>query len=386
MGFGAYTEYRLFEQKPFPEFLLEDFGYYQTALQNALTRQPVYLPSIGTGYLYPLPALFWVEIFEIFDNLWLRAGIFWVINTLLVIWLIDGVRRHYGYSFVQTWYWYPLALGYAPFLETLHIGQINILTLWGIFFMFFWQERNPLYTAVGWVIAVLSKVSPILFFPYLIVHKKYRVLGVAFILGMTLLILSAIRYGWDAFFDYPQTFRWLLTQFRFGENPQAFAIRLKYLTRPEIFQPFLQIFPVWGQNFLASLAIFLSNHLLVQKILTLVTLSAIGISSVLTFLGRQPREPLFLVTLLTMTLSPNIMWYHHYVFLLLPVFVMIAWLRLNTRIVLWCLVGLLTVQWQRTVFPYGLLVHIWGHLSWLMVLTWQIRLFWRERSKIWQAE
>jgi hypothetical protein len=72
---------------------------------------------------------------------------------------------------------------------------------------------------------------------------------------------------------------------------------------------------------------FTAEYLAIHRLLTACLLLAIVASGLLTYFGKQPREPLFIVTALGMTLSPNVMWYHHYVFLLLPLFIWMGWSR-----------------------------------------------------------
>ncbi len=68
-----------------------------------------------------------------------------------------------------------------------------------------------------------------------------------------------------------------------------------------------------------------------------------------------------------MILSPNILWYHHYVFFLLPMLVWIGWQRKNNLVTIWCLTGMLITQFDYFLLTGGLLVHIFGHLSILIV-------------------
>lgn len=78
----------------------------------------------------------------------------------------------YGYKINQTWYWYVLCLSFAPFLELIYVGQINVITLFGIFLLFFYS--SPLVGSFGLSMAVLTKVSPALFFGYLITQRKWK--------------------------------------------------------------------------------------------------------------------------------------------------------------------------------------------------------------------
>jgi hypothetical protein len=108
-------------------------------------------------------------------------------------------------------------------------------------------------------------------------------------------------------------------------------------------------------------------------VLTVYVAALIALSSALTFFGRQPGEPLFILSAIAMVLAPNLVWYHHYIFMLLPLFVWMAWTRLEPRSVAWCLLGFMIIQSDRWLPPYGLLIHVFGHASMLILLVWQVR-------------
>ena len=75
--------------------------------------------------------------------------------------IIYGVAKYYGYSMDKIWYWFVICLGFAPFLELLHIGQINVITMFGIFMMFFWESTSSVLSGAGLSLAVITKVSPL---------------------------------------------------------------------------------------------------------------------------------------------------------------------------------------------------------------------------------
>jgi hypothetical protein len=131
---------------------------------------------------------------------------------------------------------------------------------------------------------------------------------------------------------------------------------------------------------LASIYPAISSHLeTTQRILTVYVLIVLAMSGALAFLIRE-REPFFIIVNLGILLVSNITWYHHYVFILLPLFVWIAWSR-NTLVLSWCLLGLTLIQVDRWLLTKGLLIQIFGHLSILLVLAWQMHrgLEWTKR-------
>jgi hypothetical protein len=97
----------------------------------------------------------------------------------------------------------------------------------------------------------------------------------------------------------------------------------------------------------------------------------LAVSGAIAFRLRQ-REPFFIVASLGMLLAPNVLWYHHYVFGLLPAFVVIAWSRLHPAVVTWCLLGLMIVQIDRWRLTEGLLSYGFAQLSLLGMVGWQV--------------
>jgi len=343
---GLYTELKLVEIKPISMRLLEDFGYYQDALNSA---DPYANRDIGTGFLYPLPSLFIVEAFANVAPRLLQASTYIVMNVLLMVFMLYGIAYRYGYSASDVWWWFPLGLGFAPFLELLHIGQINMITQFGVFLMFFWELSCPLASGIGLSLGVITKVTPLAFLGYLVVNRRFKAIAGATVGVVALCFFAGLRYGFDPLFNYVDVFPELLQHFVLDVNSQSLMAKLtfyKWVDYPDA----------------------KSAH----KILTYYILVIFIVSAILTYFLRE-REPLFIIVSLGMMLSPNIMWYHHYVFMLLPLFVWMGWKRLHPLVILWCLIGLFITQIDRRMWTYGLLVHIFAHLSILAILTRQMR-------------
>ncbi len=379
---GLYTELRLIERKPLPEMLLEDFGYYQRALSEALERgDPYHERSIGLGFLYPPPALLVVEAFSHLPSLPLRAAMYTLVNTLLLSLMTLGVARHYGYSVQQTWHWYVLCLGFAPFLELLHIGQINVITMFGLFLLFWREERNPFVAGSGLAVAIVTKVTPLLFVGYLLVRRRFKVIAFLAIGLLALTALAAWRYGFSPLFAYPQVFQWLVRQLPLGVNSQSLVAKLAVANAPEV-QAMVARLPEAMQITVTSLLRSFNQHQrLIQTSLSIYILALVSASAALTWFGRKPREPLFLALAFAMVIAPNVLWYHHYVFFLLPVFIWMGWRHLERRVVAWCYLGLLIIQFDRFFPPYGFFIHLWAHASLMTIVLGQAAAFIRQRHR-----
>lgn len=374
---GIYVELRLIERRPLSVSLLMDFGFYEDALSRALIGQDPYANrNVGTGYLYPPPALLFVEIFSHIEPFLLKVIVFIAVNVVLFLLMVYGIAGHFGYSIEKIWYWYVITLGFAPFLTLLLVGQINTITIFGVFLMFVWERKSPLLSGIGLGLAIVTKVSPIFLLGYLVFNKSYKAAVAAVVAIFILTLLSIFRYGLQPVLTYPDLFTWLLRQFPMGINSQSLVAHLSVSDWTR-FQDFISPFPVFLQVIMERIFGFFTFHfIIVNRVLTLYIVSIIVVSGYFVFYGKQAGEALFIITMIGMTLAPNVMWHHHYIFLLLPLFVWMGWSRLSSSVVAWCLAGLMIIQIIR-IFPpaYGLLIHIFGHLSMLSLLIWQWRQF-----------
>lgn len=357
---GIRTELELIARKPISYTLLEDFGYYERALIEARNgNDPYALRSIGPGYFYPPPALLIVETFHSVADFPAKFMVYTIVNIAIMFFVITGIATQYGYSAREIWYWYILGFGFAPFLELLHLGQINIITLLGIFLLFWALDSSLLLTGFGLSLAILTKVTPIVFLAYLAATKKIKSMISAFAWVALITFLSVIRYGISPALAYPATFRWLADQFPVGPNSQS------------LISKFIIVF---------GFDLSHSQIHLFQTSLILYVLCILVISSILTLRGHQPREPLFIVTALGITVLPNVMWYHHYVFAFLPLLVWMAWMRLDPRVVLWCLTGMIIIQSDRFALTDGLLIHLFVHISIISIIVWQVQHVFRTKE------
>jgi len=373
---GFYTELKLIIIKPLPSALMQDFKIYEQAFSSMIHGgDPYRILNIGHGYLYPPSALFIVAVFSGIRSLPLQVSLYSTLNVILLVLMVYGVAKHYDYSNAQVGFWYVICLGFAPFLELLTIGQINVITLFGIFMLFLWADSLPILGGSGLALATLTKVSPALFFVYLFANKRWKTMAAAIAVIILITGLSILCFGLDPVLKYPSVFQWLTNQFPLGTNSQSLAARLAGL------QSVVASLPENLRFQSPVLDFFATNYPLVQHILTIYIAVVVLVSNALLLFGKQAKEPAFIITTLGMMLSPNVMWYHHYVFMLLPLLIWMGWSRLDGRVIAWCLAGLLVAQMDRWFLPYGLLIHVFGHLSILMLLFYQVREFIRSRNR-----
>lgn len=92
--------------------------------------------------------------------------------------------------------WIVYFFHFTPVYDTLSHGQVNLMVLAAL--CLFWSllraERSPILTGGALAVAVILKTYPLLFLPWLMVRKQYRVLGwtVAFLgvsVGLSMVLL-----------------------------------------------------------------------------------------------------------------------------------------------------------------------------------------------------
>lgn len=351
---GIYTLVSQLLALPFPLSVFMDWGFYEDALTRTLSGGDMYaIREIGEAFLYPPPSLLFVEALNLIPGPILRGALLGALDLLMAAALVYGLTRKYGLSLEESWYWYVLALGFAPLLVTIEMGQINMLTQFGVGLMFLYASLAPGWAGFGLGMAVITKVTPLFFVPYLVVARNFKALLWALVSLAGFCLLGVLRYGIQPFFTYLDVFRSMTRILPVGANGQSL---LANLIR-------------WG----------LPNLGAVQFGVTLYLGLVILIAAYLTLRRRAPLEPLFIVTMLAMLLSPNILWYHHYVFFLLPLLVWMGWRRDSQAVTLWCLAGMLVIQFDYFALSGGLLVHFFGHLSILAAVT---QIFRRESAAV----
>jgi alpha-1,2-mannosyltransferase len=341
---GIFTLVRQIQAVPLPfsDSVFMDFGFYENALARTLSGGDMYaIREIGPAFLYPPPALLVVEILNLIPEPLFRVAFFGALDLLMVTLMVYGLTRRYSLNFAQTWYWFPLAFGFAPLLITIEMGQINMLTQFGLALLLLYETTSPGWAGFGLALATVTKVTPLLFVPYLAAGRNVKTLVWLSVSLAGLVALAAFRYGMEPFFTYLAVFREIAGIIPVGENGQSLAAHL-------------------ARRGFASLG-------LAQFGLTFYLLLVILLAAYLAFRKGQ-KEPLFIITALAMPLASNIVWYHHYVFFLLPLLLWMAWRRDSLAVTFWGLAGMLLIQFDYFWLSGGLFIHIFGHFSILAVL------------------
>jgi hypothetical protein len=319
-----------------------DFHIYENALTKTLADSDPYdVRELGPAFIYPPPALFVIEIFDFLIPAVLRKIVFLIINVLILVLMILKLGSYFGYSIKETWFWFPLGFFFAPYFATLQVGQINLVTELGV--LLFFVSTVPIIAALALVLAIITKLTPLAFLFYSLVTKNGRVIVYSLTALALISAASLAHYGFSVHLTYLDVFKQLLIYFPIAQSSQSFVSKVWMVSTPSIYPALFQrIFMVW---------------------LALLVLSS-------GYLAAKSRDaiPLFIVLGLAITISPNIMWYHHYVFLLLPLFTWMAWQKLDQRLVLWIMTGMLITQIDYYFLTTGFMIHLFVQFSILYVI------------------
>lgn len=366
-AFSVFTYLHFINYKPLPETLGEDYLIYERAMRDALQgASPYAIADIGPAYIYPPQALLAIDLFSRLGSFQWNYALYIAVNLVLLWAMVTGVLRKYGHNPGDHGYVYVLVFVFSPFLELLHIGQINVVVMYGIWLMFA-SGGKPFVGGAGLALAGMIKISPVVFAGYLLVRGMYRHIAVM-LAAIGIATLAALsRYGPGPFTEFLPVFQGLTDVFIIDINSQALASKLAALASGASGN--VSDFPgVAGAFFAFALDFLKVEYSLVHKIIVGYIIMAFLISSALTLRGRLDHEYLFIVTSLGMVLSSNIIWYHHYVFLLLPMLVWLGYTNFNRLSSAWILGGMLIIQIDRFLLTNGLLIQLHAHASLLLIL------------------
>jgi hypothetical protein len=353
--FGLNTQLTLFLSAP---NLFYDFSIYETALQAVRAGLNPYQSTLipGSSFVYPLPALLWIEPFANISAHSLKLATVLSVNIGLLLLILNRIQKHYA---IPSQYlpaiWF-LAFGFAPFLELQQAGQVNLLPALGMILLFLWTDEDhfhPLLAALAISIAILVKVSPLYLLILPLRQKRWQVL--AYTAGFCALfcLIAGLRYGWEPYLHYPAALQSLANYAPPADwNAQGLGSKLTF----------------FAQAFVST--DLTSVTATIQRVAALLLLSCTLLSAWLST-PTQPREPLFIIATLSMTLSPGVIWYHHYVFFIAPLLIWAAWQRFDRRLITWLLFGLFLIQIDRWLLTGGLLIHIFGYISIVALLRQQ---------------
>jgi hypothetical protein len=343
---GAYTDINFLVLMHLPVF--QDLDIYLAACRAGLHGGNVYANlSLGYGFLYPLPSLLLMLPMASLPHDFIRVVLYDGVSIALLVLLVRAVAHRFSLSFRQTYWWYILALGFAPVFENLELGQINLFPEACLLLVWLYTPSKPLIGGFGLASAIALKLSPVVFLLYPLIVGSWATLAYALLFLVGESGLSGLIFGWTNLHRSINVLQALPNAFSPGDgNGQAFVSVLNY-------NGFISL----GQ--LARAQSYLNFYMAI----------ILCLGTWLAFRLRQ-HDVGFIILAFGTAVLPNIMWYHHYVYLLLPIFVLLGVSRLHMPVVLWCGALMLDIQIERWHATRGLTTHLMVHLTLLALLCW----------------
>lgn len=275
-----------------------DFPIYLIAGQRALNNQNVYEQfEIGSSFVYPPTALLvFTSLPYVYNPREIHIAIS-IICMVLALFIMQKIMPH-TVSRKSMFLFGMGAIVYAPFLEQVTIGQINSWVLLGIA-IFALGISNPRYRYFGdfgLAAAIVFKITPIMLFAFPLISGDWkRCLRILAYL-MILMIVSIIIFGIPVWIDFFQVLPAILKGYP-GMNNQTFGTLIKWSAS----QFDMTTVPEW-------IGLLFSSLVLTAWIVVLV-------------ISKNNNNPMAILSfgILGMTISSSLIWYHHYVFLMIPI-------------------------------------------------------------------
>ena len=282
-----YLHWNATTAKPWQVFLFEDFGYYVRGLDRAVNNENPYSDrSIGTGFLYPPPALLWISLFARLSPPVFVAAQFFSQAVCLGLCIALLYRQFGRQAFLIAAFW---VMAIAT-ISTIYTGQINLLVQLGIVALFVYEEEHPWLAGLALATVICAKLSPLIFVVYLVFRRQWS--AVAWTMGFCIAwcALTAAIFGIEPFQQYWPMLRYLSKLTGIGWSLTAYAAQIPgLLPYPKLVQQVLVI----SSGVMVVAASLISNK-------------------------TKDREPAFMAACISLVLVPGIVWTHHFVWLLLP--------------------------------------------------------------------
>jgi hypothetical protein len=259
-----------------------DYRIYQSAVVKAFHFENPYFPyDIGRGFLYHPFALSFVALFFGQTWLWLVASVFaWVLSLSIL------QKCDFNTSFRSTGLLLVFLMAlYGPFIENIYAGQINTFVLLFICLTYYFSERrSDIAGGFTFAAAILLKTSPLILIAYFLALKRWRLLLFTLVGLTTYTAGTALVFGHNVLIYFLETFLKLTTE----------AARSIYN--------------------LSLLSRFGEYAIIVQVILLLV----VGYTLFVVYKTPEVRMLAFGIIITVMVIASPIVWYHHFVYLLIP--------------------------------------------------------------------
>jgi hypothetical protein len=335
VGLGIHSQVSHLFDKPLPEFLMEDYGYYARAYARWQAGDSPYADRvIGTAFIYPPQSLLLVGFFESLGPLPIKYAVYATLSLIALLSSVVLVLRacEVPASDPRAWLALVLALGFAPVGWCLYLGQVNLFVAFTVAAGFFLADSRPRAAGAAIAVGVAIKLTPIALL-VLLLHRRYLRVHVAFaVTSLLLALVTGLVFGFEHYAAYVAVAQELKDSFPVGLNGSLSFLNSLYL--------------MVG-------AVGLDNegwHGAAQLLYTAVVGSMLLASAWITRDGRQ-RHVFYALVALGMTVLPNVLWYHHLVFLLAALLTLLLSPQSSRLLRVGAAVAFAVIQLDRLLSP-----------------------------------
>lgn len=276
----------------------QDMWIYYDAGQRIRGGISPYLPfAMGYSFVYPPTGLLLAGPLGLFPPTVSVTGwsLLSVCCYLVSLWLIlctfgEG-QRNWQSMFLLCSVW----LLFNPWIETLRIGQVNAFLLFAVsLFLYLYNRQSPAWwTVLPLALAISIKISPVFFLIPLLRKRRWEHVMWIGVWGVMLVALTLFLFGINPWREYLMIFP-RLSRGSLGPMSQTLeAVTFRFF--PEISHAFR-----WTPLF------------------CLVVVAAASRSSIARFDAYEAA-----LILMGASMSSSLLWYHHIVFHLLPISVLL---------------------------------------------------------------
>jgi hypothetical protein len=293
----------------------DDYKIYYGAYIKALAGENPYEPyGIGSGYIYHPAALYFVSLLA-WEGQWIStwvwivtSAIAWGVSLWLALLLVQYVWHGHHLTTRRKYLIIGLFAAFAPFWETLHIGQNNAFVCLGLLLTLYFIQRDRHFGAgVSLAVAIVLKTSPVLLLAWLVVTQKYRALFWTLLILAVLSVFAVIQFSPIIFLQYWETLPRLGAEL----HPDTY--------NQSVLSVIYQTFPVLAERQLDSTLVLVYRA---------ISAAVSGVLLVIAFLDylktRRVNVWLYTAIIVTFVLFSPLVWYHHSTLLLLPFTLLLA--------------------------------------------------------------
>lgn len=324
VALGIYTQVSYAFEKPLPQYLMEDYGYYARAFERWREGGDPYADRvIGSAFIYPPQALLLVAGFEALGPLPIKFATYATLSFLslagIVYLVMRACRLHPGDP--RRAMAVVLALAYAPAIWSIYLGQVNVLLALAVAAGFFLADRRPALAGSAIAIGAAIKLTPGLLLLLFLQRRYLRVHAGFAVTSLVLLLAAGLAFGFHQYATYVGVARELGAATPLGQGRILTLINALYLLSGAVGLPMSG----WQHT--------------VQLVYACGMLALVAAGVWLTRDGKD-RHLVFAMIALAMTTMPNVVWYHHLVFPLAALLTLLfspessTFLRAGTCIVL----------------------------------------------------